>query len=106
MHFPFKSSEKTSPANIADLLRPAWPVVAILAAAVIAAWFPAPLPPQLAGLRYFAPYALLIAATAVSAWFNRERAFVLAASLLAAFSVNDHQPDAVTYVAFATLVPL
>jgi diguanylate cyclase (GGDEF)-like protein len=87
-------------------LRPTWPVAAILAAAVLAARFWPPLSPQLVGLRSLGPYVLLFAATAVSAWFNRERAFVLAASLLAAFTANDHLPDALTYLALATLVPL
>jgi GGDEF domain-containing protein len=81
-------------------------VAAILAAAVLAARSPWSLPPQLVGMRYVGPYVLLIAATAVSAWFNRERAFVLAGSLLAAFTVNDQRPDTLTYVVFATLVPL
>ncbi len=91
---------------MAGWLRPTWPVAAILAAAVLAAWFWPPLPPSLLGLRSLGPYILLFAATAVSAWFNRERAFVLAASLLAAFTANDRMPDALTYLAFATLVPL
>ena len=81
------------------------PVAAILAAATLALRLSS-LPPQLAGLRYFAPYVLLVAATAVCAWFNRERAFVLSASLLAAFTANDHRPDALTFAALATLVPL
>src|SRR5258706_8404527 len=92
--------------DMAGWLRPTWPVAAILAAAVLAAWFWPPLPPQLIGLRSLGPYVLLFAATAVSAWFNRERAFVLAASLLAAFTANDQVPDTLTYVMFATLVPL
>ena len=92
--------------DLAGWLRPTWPVVAILAAAVLAARFSPPLPPSLLGLRYLGPYVLLFAATAVAAWFNRERAFVLAASLLAAFTANDLLPDALTYLALATLVPL
>jgi GGDEF domain-containing protein len=73
---------------------------------VLAARFWPPLPPQFLGLRSVGPYVLLVAAAAVGAWFNRERAFVLAISLLAAFAANDYQPDALTYIAFATLVPL
>jgi len=96
--------EKTS--SVVDVLRPAWAAAAILALAVFTAWFSPPLPPSLAGLRYLAPYVLLIAAAGVSAWFNRERAFVLAASLLAGFTANDYLPDALTFAAFATLVPL
>jgi len=92
--------------DLAGWLRPTWPVAAILAAAVLAARFWPPLPPQLIGLRSLGPYILLFAATAVAAWFNRERAFVLAASLFAAFAANDLLPDALTYLALATLVPL
>ena len=88
------------------MLRPAWPVAAILAAAVGAVLLSPPLPPSLAGMRTLGPYVLLVAAAAVSAWFNRERAFVLAASLLAGFAANDYLPDALTFAAFATLVPL
>jgi len=64
------------------------------------------LPRDLRGLRSLAPYVLLIIAAAVCAWFNRERAFVLAISLLAAFAANDHSPNTIVYVASATLVPL
>ena len=81
-------------------------MAAILVVAVLAARSPWSLPPQLVGMRYVGPYVLLFAATAVSAWFNRERAFVLAGSLLAAFTANDQRPDTLTYVMFATLVPL
>jgi len=88
------------------VLRPAWPVAAILAAAVLAVLLSPPLPPSLAGMRTLGPYVLLVAAAGVSLWFNRERAFVLAASLLAGFTANDYLPDALTYAAFATLVPL
>jgi diguanylate cyclase (GGDEF)-like protein len=73
---------------------------------VLAAWWPRELPPELRGLLSLGPYIVLITATAVSAWFNRERAFVLAASLLAAFTANNRLPDALTYIALATLVPL
>ncbi len=97
-------SEKAS--GVLDALRPAWAVAAILALAVFTAWFSPPLPPSLAGMRTFGPYFLLVAAAGVSAWFNRERAFVLAASLLAGFTANDYLPDALTFAAFATLVPL
>ncbi len=88
------------------MLRPAWAAVAILAVAVFTVWLSPPLPPSLAGLRSLGPYMLLIAAAGVSLWFNRERAFVLAASLLAGFTANDYLPDALTFAAFATLVPL
>src|SRR5258708_26134176 len=49
---------------------------------------------------------LLVASSAVAWSFNRERACVVAASLLAGFTANDYLPDALTFAAFATLVPL
>ena len=55
-------SQKTSTANLIEALRPAWPPVAILAVAVLAVVLSPPLPPPLAGLRFVAPYTLLVAA--------------------------------------------
>ena len=89
-----------------DALRPVWPTAAILAAAVLAAWLGPPLPPTLSGLATVGPYVTLVAATAVSIWFNRERAFVLSASLLAAFAAYERAPIPLVYTAFAVLVPL
>ncbi len=86
-------------------LRPYWAVGAILLAAVLAAWLGRPLPVSLSGLRTAGPYALLVAAAAVALWFNRERAFVLAASLLAAFAALDYDPSLQAYTAAAILVP-
>jgi diguanylate cyclase (GGDEF)-like protein len=87
-------------------LRPVWPTVAILLVTVIAAGFARPLTPSLAGLRLLGPYVLLVAAAAVSVWFNRERAFVLSLSLFAAFFACDRLPGPLTNLAAATLVPL
>jgi GGDEF domain-containing protein len=87
-------------------VRPAWPVAAVLGAAVLGLSVLPPLPPQLYGLRTFGPYVMAGAAALIAGWFNRERAFVLAVSLLAAFAANDQSPDFVTYTAFSTLVPL
>jgi diguanylate cyclase (GGDEF)-like protein len=89
-----------------EALRPLWPVTLILAGAIAAAWFGAPLPAELAGLRTYGPYAILGAAAGVSMWFNRERAFVLAVSLLAAFAAFDRFPGAFTFTACAIVVPL
>jgi diguanylate cyclase (GGDEF)-like protein len=75
-------------------------------AAVIAAWFGAPLPQELLGLRTAGPYTVLLLAAGVAMWFNRERAFVLAASLLAAFGGYHYFPGVFTYTACAILVPL
>jgi diguanylate cyclase (GGDEF)-like protein len=49
---------------------------------------------------------MALAAALVAGWFNRERAFVLAISLLAAFSLNERMPNDLTYTVFATLVPV
>jgi len=87
-------------------LRPYWPVALILLLAVVAAWFGAPLPGTLEGLRTAGPYAVLGAAAGVAMWFNRERAFVLAVSLLAAFAAGDFWPTRLVFTATATLVPL
>src|SRR5579871_4545056 len=80
--------------------------MAILAGAALAAWLAPPLPESLSGLRTAGPYAALLAAAVVGAWFNRGRAFVLALSLLAAFAAYDLQPAKPVYTAFAVLVPL
>src|SRR5204862_3498849 len=80
--------------------------MAILAGAALAAWLAPPLPDSLSGLRTAGPYAVLLAAAVVSAWFNRGRAFVLALSLLAAFAAYDLQPVKPVYTALAVLVPL
>ena len=87
-------------------LRPYWPAAFLLVAAIVAAWFGAPLPAELSGLRTAGPYAVLVAAAGVSMWFNRERAFVLGASLLAAFAAFERFPGVFTYTACAILVPL
>jgi len=89
-----------------EALRPAWPAALILVLAVAAAWFGAPLPDSLAGLRIAGPYTLIGAAAGVAMWFNRERAFVLAASLLAAFAAYHYAPTPLVYTACAVLVPV
>ncbi|MBV8032060.1 MAG: GGDEF domain-containing protein [Betaproteobacteria bacterium] len=91
--------------SLIQALRPAWTAGAILAAAVLAAWLGPPLPPSLVGLNSAGPYTLIAAALAVAAWFNRERAFVLSLSLLAAFAAYDFVPAARVYSAAAVLVP-
>ena len=96
---------------------PAWlyPVVApaaILLAATLAFGYGPSLPPSLAGLRDLGPYAVLGIACAVAFWFNRGRAFVLAASLLLAYSafhVAAGYPgfaSVAVYTAIVLIVPL
>ena len=66
-------------------LRPAWVPAGILAATALLAWL-VQLPPSLAGLGVFGPYALLVTGVALAWRFNRGRAFVIVASLLGAFA--------------------
>jgi len=67
-------------------LRPAYAPAAILIAAVLAVGLGPALPPSLSGLTVFGPYAVLVIGVAISAWFNRGRAFVALASLLVAYA--------------------
>jgi GGDEF domain-containing protein len=80
--------------------------VAILGAAVLGAFYAPKLPPELYGLGTYGPYAVALAAALVAGWFNRERAFVVALSLLAAFALNDRMANDLTFILLATLVPL
>ena len=86
-------------------LRPLWVPGGILAAAALLVWLGRPLPPSLSGLRSIGPYAALIAAVALAWWFNRGRAFVIAASLLAAFAAWQYFHTKAVYTALVMLVP-
>jgi diguanylate cyclase (GGDEF)-like protein len=92
--------------SVVELLRPVWPTGAILAAAVFFAWLGKPLPQNLVGLATLGPYALLGVAAAVGFWFNRERVFVLALSILAAFAACTRIPSPLVHTVLAILVPL
>ena len=87
-------------------LRPLWVPGGILAAAALLLWLGRPLPPSLSGLRSIGPYAALIAAVALAWWFNRGRAFVIAASLLAGFEAWQYFHNKAVYTALVVLVPL
>ncbi|HTL25164.1 MAG TPA: GGDEF domain-containing protein [Burkholderiales bacterium] len=96
------------PAWLNPLLAPA----GILLAATLAFAYAPSLPPSLAGLRDLGPYVVIAIAGAVAFWFNRGRAFVLAASLLVAYGAlhaagryAGFTPVAV-YSAIVILVPL
>ncbi len=97
-----------------DWLRPMLVPGGILIAAALLAAADLPLPPSLAGLRAIAPYAVLGLAGAVTLWFNRGRAFVVALSLLAAYGGQRYAADFVYasfaahafYLAVVILVPL
>ena len=86
-------------------LRPAWVPAGILAVTAVLAWL-APLPEGLVGLRRWGPYALLGTGLLLAWWFNRGRAFVLAASLLGAVAAFHLYPTKAMYAALTVLVPL
>jgi diguanylate cyclase (GGDEF)-like protein len=86
-------------------LRPLWVPGGILAVAALLVWIGKPLPPSLAGLRTIGPYAALIAAVALAWWFNRGRAFVIAASLLGGFAAWQYFHTKAVYTAVVMLVP-
>ena len=97
-----------------EWLRPMLVPGGILIAAALLAAADLRLPPSLAGLRNFAPYAVLGLAGAVTLWFNRGRAFVVALSLLAAYGGQRYAADFgyasfaehAFYLAVVILVPL
>jgi len=72
--------------SLLPILRPiAVPAVILLAAAL--ALIPGTsLPPTLSGLTVVGPYIVLLLGAAISAWFNRGRALIMLASLLAAYA--------------------
>ena len=67
-------------------LRPVLAPAAILIVAALVVAIGWKLPPTLAGLRELGPGVVILLAAAVSVWFNRGRAFVAAASLVAAYA--------------------
>jgi GGDEF domain-containing protein len=67
-------------------LRPTFVPAAILAITALAVAYGPALPPSLAGLTVFGPYAVLLIGVAISVWFNRGRGFIALASLLAAYA--------------------
>jgi diguanylate cyclase (GGDEF)-like protein len=94
--------------------RPVLAPAAILLAAVLALAAGPALPPSLSGLKTLGPYVVLLLGAGMGAWFNRGRAFIALASLLAAFAgygvalefgAASFAAHAV-YVAIAVLVPL
>ena len=71
-----------------SVLRPYRPALApavILLAAVLGLAAGPALPPSLSGLKTLGPGVVLLLGTGIGAWFNRGRAFIALASLLAAF---------------------
>jgi GGDEF domain-containing protein len=86
--------------------RPLWVPGGILAAAAFLVWLGQPLPASLAGLRGAGPYFALTAAAALAWGFNRGRAFVIAVSLLGAYTAWEFWHHKAVYTAIVLLVPL
>jgi len=84
----------------------------VLLAAALAAWIGPTLPPSLAGLRTLGPYAVLALGVAFALRFNRGRALVILASLLAAYAGYEYAlalggfAAKAVYTALVVLVPL
>jgi diguanylate cyclase (GGDEF)-like protein len=100
--------------SLPRILRPiAVPGVILLAAAIALAATPN-LPPSFSGLVVVGPYIVLLLGVAISAWFNRGRALIMLASLLAAYAGYQLALDPssktfaerAVFTALAVLVPL
>ena len=93
---------------------PALAPAAILLAAMLALVAGPALPPSLSGLKTLGPYVVLLLGTGMGVWFNRGRAFIALASLLAAFAGYNLALEfgaasfaaRAVYAAIAVLVPL
>ena len=86
--------------------RPVWVPATIIVVAALVVWRAPALPASLAGLRTAGPYAALLAAVFLAWWFNRGRAFVIGASLVAAFAASQAWPVPVVHALVVVLVPL
>jgi len=71
---------------IPHAVRPVFAPAAILIAAVLVAAIGWNLPPELKGLHALGPGLVILLAVVVSLWFNRGRAFIASASLVAAYA--------------------
>jgi diguanylate cyclase (GGDEF)-like protein len=87
-------------------LRPLWVPAGILVATALLVWRGRPLPESLLGLRIAGPYAALATAAALAWWFNRGRAFVIAATLLGAFAAYQYWHTKAAYTALVVLVAM
>ena len=72
--------------SVFHVLQPGLAPAAILLAAFVALAVGPALPPSLSGLKTLGPYLVLLLGTGMGVWFNRGRAFIALASLLAAFA--------------------
>jgi diguanylate cyclase (GGDEF)-like protein len=99
--------------TLLHFLRPALAPIAVLAAAAVTVAVDPTLPPSLAGLRTLGPYLVFLLGVAIGAWFNRGRAFIMVASLFAAYAGYsftlgmgaDTFSARAVYTAIAILVP-
>jgi len=82
------SHTRGAPLNLSVLrdFRPVLAPAAILLATVLALVAGPALPPSLSGLKTLGPCLLLLLGSGMAVWFNRGRAFIALASLLAAFA--------------------
>jgi len=100
--------------SVVRAVRPVLAPAAILLAAALALVAGPALPPSLSGLKTLGPYVVLLLGTGMGVWFNRGRAFIALASLLAAFAGYSLALDygaasfaaRAVYTAIAVLVPL
>jgi GGDEF domain-containing protein len=92
------------PPDLLKALQPAAIPAAILLATAVLASFELPEPLQ--GLHSTGPYAALAIAAALAWYFNRGRAFVVAASLLGAYAASQAWFGLWMYTGLAVLVPL
>jgi diguanylate cyclase (GGDEF)-like protein len=96
------------------ILRPIAVPAVILLAAVLTLLASPKLPNSLSGLITVGPYVVLLLGVVISAWFNRGRALIMLASLLAAFTgyslAMEVGPKSfamhAVFTAFAVLVPM
>jgi diguanylate cyclase (GGDEF)-like protein len=92
--------------------RPVFAPAAILLLAALAVWFGPALPASLAGLRTLGPYVVLALGVAFALRFNRGRALILLASLLAAYAGYHYAQGLggfaakAVYTALVVLVPV
>jgi len=92
--------------------RPVVAPAAILLVAALAVWFGPSLPASLAGLRTLGPYVMLAIGVLFALRFNRGRALILLASLLAAYAGYHYAQGLggfaakAVYTALVVLVPL
>jgi GGDEF domain-containing protein len=92
--------------ELIQVSRPYWAVGLIFVVTLAAQTVGPSLPQSFSGLRTAGPYAVLITALGLAWWFNRGRSFVVAASMLLAWTMINQFPGKAVYTAAVVLVPL